>query len=1284
MKTPRKENVYWTSFNNSSLALALFDLKNNFINCNPKCENLLFSNGNKNQFIGISIDDVFKLSQINHIKEEFKKVLASIKKGQIGEPIEFQYFINNEKSLWLRCLASLVVIEDKTFFQTILEDLTEHKENIRYRREFNLLVETIDEGLGMTDKEGLMIYANPQIYKLLEYNKTELLGRPIYDVIYKDAKSITENQIKHRKEGKSNRYEIILQKKDGSKIPVLVSASPIIDSEGNFNGSFAIFKDLTLLKESSEIIQELKDQLSAIVEKGSFAFFTHDLEGNILSINELAMQFTGYSKKELLQMNINDIEVKEIPTINKKEYWKVLPIGNGVIITGLHKKKNGTIFPVEINLVKILSEGQEIIATLVYDKSVQEKVENQIKEESTKLTILNQIIIAGNKAKTLKIYLDLVLNICLKTMDFDGGGIYIVNESNKIAELSYHKNLPYDFIEYTKIRNINEEPYAQVFLRNKAYFSENHEIINSKVNEKWGILSNAIIPLTSSNNILGALNITSKKKNEFTTFDKDVFISIGREIGTAIERILSAEKLKLSEERYRSLFESFSHSILLISMNGILIDCNPAAEQVSGFSKEDFIGKPFLNYPALPKEYQKVVGEDFKKVLKGEPVEPREIKLYNKEEQLKWVIYRVNIVTIGIEQIIQVIIENIDDRKVAEDKLKESEVRYRNLFESSPNAIILVDMDGAIIDFNPAMEYFSNESRDELIGNSIFEFTSLPEEFHEGVQEDFQLLLEGKPVGPREIQFHKGKDQIEWVLYQCNIVKIGDKDVIQAIIQYITDKKIAEQKLRESEEKFRAIAEESMTGTIIIKKGKFAYVNRRLADIMGYDIEEIRKWNPRIFTEKTVHPDDKESVLGKLEERIQNADNYTNHYFFRSLKKNGDIIYWELFSKPMQYEAGIGYFISMMDITEVKKSELLVKESEEKYKLIAENANDLILIVNKNFKFEYFNERAHQKILGYSKEDFPKNLNDPKLIHPEDRKKGSRIVKILEQDQVLTIDLRFKHKNGNFVWLEVKVNSYIDKNGETKILLLSRDVSEHKKLEESLKEINNLKTELIRRTSHELKTPLIAIKGFTDLLLTLHKEKLVPPVLSIVSEIKKGCTRLENLVFDLLESSKLESGQVHLKKSKEDISFLIKYTIEEISYLAGSRNQIIQENLDHNLECNIEKERIHDVILNLLTNAIKNTPPKGTIIITSQQKDYEIIISIEDNGVGITPEEMPRLFTQFGKIERYGQGMDLGIEGTGLGLYLSKKIVELHGGRIWAESEGRNKGAKFSFTIPLD
>ena len=114
-----------------------------------------------------------------------------------------------------------------------------------------------------------------------------------------------------------------------------------------------------------------------------------------------------------------------------------------------------------------------------------------------------------------------------------------------------------------------------------------------------------------------------------------------------------------------------------------------------------------------------------------------------------------------------------------------------------------------------------------------------------------------------------------------------------------------------------------------------------------------------------------------------------------------------------------------------------------------------------------------------------------------------------------------------------------------------------------------------------------------------------------------------------------------------------------------------------------EKERIYEVLTNLLSNAMKYSPQKSEIVVESEIKDEFIIISIKDEGIGFTEEEKERIFTQFGKIERYGQGLDIETEGTGLGLYITKRIVELHGGKVWLESEGKDKGSTFYFSLPV-
>ena len=170
---------------------------------------------------------------------------------------------------------------------------------------------------------------------------------------------------------------------------------------------------------------------------------------------------------------------------------------------------------------------------------------------------------------------------------------------------------------------------------------------------------------------------------------------------------------------------------------------------------------------------------------------------------------------------------------------------------------------------------------------------------------------------------------------------------------------------------------------------------------------------------------------------------------------------------------------------------------------------------------------------------------------------------------------------------------------------------------------------------------------------------------------------------EILLNQPIKNHKNELNLAEEDLTFLIKFCVKELTGLVKLRNQTITLSLHDELKTKFDKERIYDVLSNLVVNAIKYTPAGGNITIQSEIKNDFIVIAVKDNGIGFTREEKGQVFKQFGKIERYGQGWDVDIEGTGLGLFITKKIIEIHGGKIWFESEGRNKGSSFFFSIPI-
>jgi PAS domain S-box-containing protein len=420
----------------------------------------------------------------------------------------------------------------------------------------------------------------------------------------------------------------------------------------------------------------------------------------------------------------------------------------------------------------------------------------------------------------------------------------------------------------------------------------------------------------------------------------------------------------------------------------------------------------------------------------------------------------------------------------------------------------------------------------------------------------FQAITNAFEIEPQELEIKKKDGNIALIKTAISYFKIGEKKFFQAIIQDITEQKQAEQKLKESEEKFRNISDQSLIGIGIVQENRVKYVNKKFADIFGYTVEEMLNWSPEEFM-ITVHPDDREFVFDQVKKKQAGSEDYLENYQFRGITKSGEIIWIENYTKTIMYEGKTADFVVFIDITERKNAQ------------------------------------------------------------------------------------------------------------------------------QELHKLNQLKSELLRRTSHELKTPLVSIKGFSELLLEVHRDKLDALVISTLNEIKQGCLRLENLIGDILKTAELESGTIQPSKLEEDLSFLVRLCVNEIKGFSTLRNHAINVELHDSLITHFEKEQIHQVISNLLNNAIKYTPPGGSIKIKSDIREDLIIISIKDNGIGFTEEEKTRIFKQFGKIERYGQGLDIVAEGSGFGLFISKKIIELHGGDIWVESEGRNKGSTFFISLPL-
>ncbi|MHA2036104.1 MAG: PAS domain S-box protein [Promethearchaeota archaeon] len=766
----------------------------------------------------------------------------------------------------------------------------------------------------------------------------------------------------------------------------------------------------------------------------------------------------------------------------------------------------------------------------------------------------------------------------------------------------------------------------------------------------------------------------------------------------------SESKLKKSEQRFRSMIEQTTDAVFCYEYNppiptnllvgeqvkclydGILVDCNlTCARSYGADSVEDVIGRKLTDlFGTIPHSLDKLfrdMVEGGYHMVDGVGIE----KLPNGEER-----FFLNNAHSVIENNMLIRVwgtfRDITERKTTEQLLKESEEMFRNITENSSMGISIAQ-DNQIKYVNKQAAEMLGYTVDEMSGWSFNKVLKAiyPDDLGE-VTKGMRKTLTSAPDALEHLEYRVSKKSGEliWVDSFSSQIIFEGKPAFLIISIDITDRKIIGERLKESEENFRTIAEDSHLAITILQDDVVKYTNQKMADMFGYDREEMLTWTPKEYA-KTVAEDSLEFIMEQARKKQIGDPDVIIQYPIHCVKSSGEKFWVDNISTTINYNGHPADLVTIIDTTDKRKAEQKLKESEEKFRTITEESLIGICIIQDDV-IKYINQEMSD-MFGYTIEEV---LNwEPgevfKVLGPETRElvMEQTLKKQAGESGVLThYKVQMINKKGELFWVD-NISKTITYEGRPADLVTQVDITERLKAQQELIKLNQLKSEILRRTSHELKTPLVSIKGFTELLLQVHRDKLDALVISTLNEIEQGCTRLETLIGDILKTAELESGVIQPNILEEDLSFLIKVCVNEIKGFSKLRNHKINLNIHEALVTHFEKEQIHQVIGNLLNNAVKYTPPSGIIDINSEIREDFIVLSITDNGIGFTEEEKSRIFKQFGKIERYGQGLDIIAEGSGFGLFISKKIVELHGGDIWVESEGRNKGSTFFFSLPL-
>jgi PAS domain S-box-containing protein len=455
--------------------------------------------------------------------------------------------------------------------------------------------------------------------------------------------------------------------------------------------------------------------------------------------------------------------------------------------------------------------------------------------------------------------------------------------------------------------------------------------------------------------------------------------------------------------------------------------------------------------------------------------------------------------------------------------------------------------------------------------------------------------------------------------------------------------------------------------------GDILYASPAIFELSGYTPEEVLGRKLRDF----FHIDDVAQMRSQLESIFENKNKLRFEYRF--LNKNGTYTWIEtsgrlLFDEKTNEPKEI--IAVSRDATDRMLNDQRIKTSEEQYRLIAENATDMITRHDLEGVYNYVSNSSYT-MLGYNPaEMLGKSAFD--FLHPDDAiaiKNG--LLDFVDKGLgIYTAAYRYQKKNGEYIWIEsTNKLTYVDNTNVIQgIISISRDISDRKafeiKLEDKIKELDTF----IYRSSHDLKGPLSSLQG----LLNIAKTEIVDEsAIQYFNLIEKSVHNLDTILMDLLNITKITQGSINLVDIH--INDVILKIISSFENLPEYANIHWELNLDNDIQLRLDKSLVNNIFQNLIINAIRyqdSSKPKSTIKISTFKKNNELMVQVEDNGQGI-PETLQRnVFDMFFRGNTKSSG-------TGLGLYIVRNAVEKSGGRVILESE-ENRGTIFTVYLPLN
>lgn len=629
------------------------------------------------------------------------------------------------------------------------------------------------------------------------------------------------------------------------------------------------------------------------------------------------------------------------------------------------------------------------------------------------------------------------------------------------------------------------------------------------------------------------------------------------------------------------------------------------------------------------------------------------------------------------------------ERKPIPEGLLKNPAIAQALLEFAMVAIVVADGDGRIVLVNANTERLFGYRRDELLGQFIE--ILLPEHLrnaHATHRTDYLTRPRVRSMGLGLDLIGCRKDGTEFPAeIGLSPIETEGGTLILSFITDITERRRGEESLVKSEGRFRSLVE--MTSDWVWEvdqNGVYTYASPKVRELLGYEPEEIVGKTPF-----DLMPSNEAERAARFFRDVVASRKPFTRFENTNRHKHGHLVVLETSGVPIFDGSGnlVGYRGIDRDITEHKR----VTEQLRLQASALESAANGIIITDREGTILWVNP-AYTNLTGYTPEEAIGQT--PRLLKSEKHDPAfyQNLWDTIRSGQVWSGEIINRRKEGTLYTEEQTITPVLDDRGQiSHFIAIKQDISERRRLEEEAKERQRLediirfKSEFVANVSHELRTPLNSIIGFSELLLHSIPGPMNEKQAKYVNHILVSGQHLLALIMDILDLSKVEARKIELAPESLYLSDALEMTLTMVRPQASKKQILLTSEITPGpLTITADPLRFKQIMYNLLSNAVKFTPEEGQVHVAARLLQGSpngdcVEIAVRDTGIGIRPDDQPKLFQEFSQVGGKHASRQYG---TGLGLALSKKLVELHGGRIWVESAGEGKGCIFFFTLPIN